>query len=122
MVTVVMDLIRGLNARHKFLSSELPPSVYDDVQCGIGILPATGLVFGDLRCPNIMVIGSGEKLHAMLVDFDWARPAGTAMYPPETNNTFVLKRPYVVEPGANIKKGHDLEMLDNLQDRWELRR
>ncbi len=68
------------------------------------------LVFGDLRRPNIMVIGSGEKLHAMLVDFDWARPAGAATYPPETNNIFVLKRPYEVEPGANIKKGHALEM------------
>jgi len=89
---IVMDLIRGLSVRHRFLSSELPPRVFEDVRRAIGILHDVGLVFGDLRRPNIMVIGSGEKLHAMLVDFDWARPAGTATYPPETNNTFVLKR------------------------------
>jgi len=119
MVMVIMDLIRGLNARHKFLSSELPPIVFEDVRRAIDILDDAWLVFGDLRRPNIIVIGSGEKLQ---VDFDWARPAGTATYPPEMNNAFVLKWPYEVEPGAKIKKGHDLETLDSLQDRRKLPR
>ncbi len=56
-----------INARHKFLSSELPPRVCEDVRRAIGILHDAGLVFGDPCRPNTV---SGEESHAMLVDFE----------------------------------------------------
>ena len=49
-----------------------------------------GMVFGDLRPPNIMIIKANE---VKLIDFNWAGENGQAKYP------------YLMSPGINWPEG-----------------
>ncbi|KAJ7155905.1 hypothetical protein C8R43DRAFT_1184004, partial [Mycena crocata] len=84
LVMTVMDRIYGRTAYQLSLLPNgktclLPRFVYDDVETAIFKLHEKTLVFGDLRLPNIM--RRHVKVHAMLIDFDWAGPDGVARYP-----------------------------------------
>ncbi|KAJ7080484.1 hypothetical protein C8R43DRAFT_872508 [Mycena crocata] len=84
LVMTVMDRIYGRTAYQLSLlpngeTCPLPRFVYDDVERAILKLREKTLVFGDLRLPNIM--RRHVKVHAMLIDFDWAGPDGVARYP-----------------------------------------
>ena len=55
---VMMDLIDGPDAHQKFKHSDLPPTVLEDIQNALKKLHEAGLVFGDMRRPNIMLVKS----------------------------------------------------------------
>jgi hypothetical protein len=116
--------------------------VLDDVKTAINILHEQGLVFGDLREPNILiyhpivyppplstsnqasgstqqsttldVTSSGQigALRAMLIDFDWCGEHDVDRYPVILNQQITW--PQEVEHGARMAKEHDLVMLERL--------
>jgi hypothetical protein len=88
---VAMDRVDGRNAYYAFKRRRLPESVLRDVKTRAGekLHDAPGLVFGNLRRPNIMVVQSRDKgkgeLRGLLTDFDWAGSVGKAKYPATLN-------------------------------------
>jgi hypothetical protein len=135
-IMVVMDLIDGYPAtKHK---QSLPQTVKEDVHRAIEHLHNQGLVFGDLRRPNIMILkgrdeamrtaddqhpagGSSsstpDKLatvgHAMLIDFDWAGEDRSGRYPSKMNTKEIVWADGA-EPWELLKKEHDEFMLAHL--------
>jgi serine/threonine-protein kinase RIO1 len=87
-----------------------PEDAREQVKAAIGKLHAKGLVFGDLRAPNVLFPGG----KVCLIDFDWAGKMHEARHPHSLSTLVdwpasarVLKR----EP---ITASHDLFMLDKL--------
>ncbi|KDQ29603.1 hypothetical protein PLEOSDRAFT_1112361 [Pleurotus ostreatus PC15] len=82
------------------------------VQSNVGnivkVLHDNGLVFGDLRTPNIMYVNSSFKL----IDFDWAGKEGEARYPPFLSTG--IPWPLGTQPYALITREHDMEWLRRL--------
>jgi hypothetical protein len=115
---VVMDLVVGRDAYHKFLHCDLPLTVLNDVKLVLEKLHEAGLVYGDVRCPDIMVFKSQEKdeeiWRGLLIDFDWAGPVGKTKYPAMMNDSGQINWANGVAPAAEIKKEHDIEMLGKL--------
>lgn len=131
---VVMDRVDGRNAHSRFLrfDSQDPYSsslgvensswdaVKADVKKAVDLLHAADLVFGDLRRPNILVIQrprTGDASYCeggMLVDFDWAGPAGQARYPSSLNDSGDIDWAEGVTAGALIEKQHDLVTYQRL--------
>ena len=116
---VMMDLIDGPDAHQVFKHGDLPPTVLEDIHNALKKLHEAGLVFGDMRRPNIMLVksrdGYGEdKWHGQLVDFNWSGPAGKARYPPTLNNDGSITWAFGVEPGGLIEIRHDEDMLGNI--------
>ncbi|KAA1475592.1 hypothetical protein DENSPDRAFT_932458 [Dentipellis sp. KUC8613] len=101
----------------------LPHTVYADVERAIKILHDEGLVFGDLRTPNIICVphegaddpaGLEPRMGAMLVDFDWVGEADKACYPSILNDDLGIWAPGV-ERGAIMCKEHDLYLLQKVK-------
>jgi hypothetical protein len=114
---VVMDLVVGQDAYHEFLHRDLPSTVLNDVELALEILHDAGLVYGDVRRPNIMVFKSQEDEEVWcgrLIDFDWAGPVGKTKYPGMLNDSGQINWAKGVAPAAEIKKEHDIEMLGKL--------
>jgi hypothetical protein len=119
---VVMDLVHGRHASSKeFRCRELPWTVLDDVKRALRNLHDAGLVYGDMRRPNIMVVkrprsrdDDNEELCGLLVDFDWAGRVGVVKYPPTLNTSGKIRWAKGVEPGADMKQKHDLDMLEKI--------
>jgi hypothetical protein len=88
---------------------------YSTLRTALKILHDHGLVFGDLRRPNILVprSHSGTEPKIMLVDFDWCGEDGKHHYPWDIN-TEGIKWANGVGPGQVMRKSHDLFMLDPL--------
>jgi hypothetical protein len=115
---VVMDLVHGRDAYHEFKHRSLPPTVVEDIQLALKTLHDAGLVFGDVRRPNIMVLKSrnqdgNDEWHARLVDFDWSGPVGNTRYPPTLNKD--IRWAHGVEAAGVIEEQHDLDMLEKLR-------
>ncbi|KAI0321154.1 hypothetical protein OF83DRAFT_1051705 [Amylostereum chailletii] len=123
---VVMDLVVDQNAYSRFNPRQIPVDspVLEDVKRALDLLHASGMVFGDLRLLNVMVINSDQniedghsvdrdKLRGLLIDFDWAGKAGEAMYPSDLNPDDV-DWAEGVEPGTLITKEHDVKMFERL--------
>lgn len=106
---VVMEYLQGSSAEQMYYKAPPPPFVYKDVRAAIEALHKSGLVFGDLRRPNIMV----SKKKAKLVDFDWCGRDGHDRYPATLNTTICWHEG--VDRGALMCKDHDLFMLKMLQ-------
>jgi hypothetical protein len=69
----------------------------------VTLLHLKGLVFGDLRSPNIL---SDDEDNLMLIDFDWCGEEGEATYPSDillAGNTFHPD----VQKGGRLRKEHD---------------
>jgi hypothetical protein len=115
---VVMDRVDSQDAYHEFRHRELPSTVLNDVKLALEKLHEEGLVFGDVRRPNIMVYKSREKgeeeWRGLLVDFDWAGPVGKTKYPAMLNISGEINWADGVAPAAEVKKEHDLDMLEKL--------
>jgi hypothetical protein len=114
----VMDLVQGRDAYHEFKHRELPPTVLEDIQLALKTLHDAGLVFGDVRRPNMMVAKTrsrhgNDEWHTQLVDFDWSGPVGSVTYPPTLNKDIRWARG--AEPARLIEMQHDLEMLEKLR-------
>lgn len=116
MKVVIMDFLTAKDAHHHFSVQALLPSVRADIEKAKNILHNEGLVFGDLRRPNIMVVprqGTSE-LGGMLVDFDWCGEAGKATYPYFLNVSGEIQWPDGVGPGGVMQTGHDDIMFERL--------
>lgn len=108
---VVMEYIDGNTlavAKHE-MNEETMKRVHLEVQRALELLHTCGLVFGDLRSPNIMITKGGE---VKLIDFNWAGEEGQAKYPLLISKEFIW--PEGVEPLAVMMPGHDLDMWRNL--------
>ncbi len=105
---VVMEYLQGSSAEQMYYKAPPPSFVYRDVQAAIGALHKRGLVFGDLRRPNVMIY----KNRAKLVDFDWCGRDGQDRYPAALNTTIGWHEG--VDRGTPMLKVHDLFMLKKL--------
>ncbi|KEP48695.1 putative kinase domain protein [Rhizoctonia solani 123E] len=113
-IMVVMDFVQGANLQSPG-SSQLPRSVFNDIEAAIKILHSRDFVFGDLREPNMMVLqdSMGRATgKAMLVDFDWCGKHLEGKYPQKMN--MELGWHGDVEPRAVMDKQHDIHMLAEL--------
>jgi hypothetical protein len=85
-----------------------------DVTAAVDILHRGGFVHGDIREVNTKVARDWDDEKGVenvkLVDFDWAGPEGTTLYPANVN-TWTVRRPMGVRDGMPITKNHDLEMV-----------
>lgn len=73
MWAVVMDYVEGPGADGILTGTDLTESL----RVALKKLHSGGFVFGDLRSPNVLVVGK----KVMLIDFDWCGKVGTARYP-----------------------------------------
>ncbi|KAJ7493324.1 hypothetical protein B0H11DRAFT_2005908 [Mycena galericulata] len=113
---VVMELIRG-KTMWEWIQTEVDRtapirSVLADVTKAVELLHAQGIVFGDLRAPNVMV-RADER--GVLVDFDWPAEAGVGRYP-----STLFKESGEWAPGVErygiMQLEHDLFMLEQLRE------
>ena len=100
---VVMDFIPGTS------DSPLTDQGRKDVSRALELLHEAGMVFGDLRLPNILNLQDG---HAMIVDFDWSGLDGQVCYPMGLNEE--IEWPPGCGPAIPIRKAHDLFMFGKL--------
>jgi len=110
---VVMSYIQGETVASVFGCMEVSDEVYQGVKEALNVLHEAGLVYGDLRRPNIMT-DSGKVI---LIDYDWAGLAGTARYPSFLNPRTAY--PEGVGPRKKITKEHDQWMLEELRRSME---
>jgi hypothetical protein len=87
------------------------PKLQEGMRQVVHTLHSGDFVHGDVRGPNVMVSHTESGSKVMLVDFDWAGPAGKVRYPPNINPALF---PAGVECGKSILKEHDLEMVDRM--------
>jgi serine/threonine protein kinase len=100
MWVVVMDYIDGQYMRdHKITNPEHVKSF----RSALKSLHSRGLVHGDLREPNILLV----REQVMLVDFDWCGPDDVARYPTDINTKSGIPWAYGVGPGLRLRKAHD---------------
>jgi len=91
------------------MNEETLATVRSMVERAIGALHANGLVFGDLRSPNVMITKDGK---VKLIDFNWAGVEGQAKYPSLISKEIVWSAG--VKARAVINRQHDLDMLHKL--------
>jgi serine/threonine protein kinase len=119
---IVMEYLEGKTAQDFFSvasaghlktsrNQALGKIICEDVKMALQLLHNAGLVFGDLRSPNIMIV----KDRANLIDYEWCGKDGEARYPVELNDAAdnIKWHPDVVRNGV-LSKDHDLWMLDLL--------
>ena len=109
---VVMEFIDGetFAAVMDRMDKGAKDRVGSEVRRALGILHSNGLVFGDLRGPNIMVTKKGE---VKLIDFNWAGIDGQAKYP-----SLITVAPSMWPDGVGalfvMKREHDAVMWGKL--------
>ena len=108
---VVMEYIDGktLAQVKEEMNEQTTQKVRLELQCALDLLHDNGLVFGDLRPPNVMITKAHE---VKLTDFNWAGEKGQAKYPylisPEVD------WPEGVKALAVMETDHDLDNLSKL--------
>jgi len=85
---VVMDYFEGKTAHEPWPKStdRLPKTIREEVERAVKELHRIGLVFADLRKPNIMVATEVNPPQVKLVDFDWCGEHEKGRYPITLNN------------------------------------
>jgi len=83
--------------------------VKSEIKRALTLLHDHGLVFGDLRPPNVMIT---KEITVKLIDFDWAGEAGQVKYPHLLSTAVTW--PKGARPLDPISIEHDLEMLEGL--------
>jgi hypothetical protein len=106
MFVAVMDYVQGREADAQLTNS----AHIESLRAALSMLHDRGLVFGDLRPPNILLWNDG----IMLVDFDWCGKEGEARYP----SNIMLEDTYgwyhQVRRGGLIQKLHDAYLFSAL--------
>lgn len=108
---VVMEYVDGDTlavAKQKMFETSVE-AVRSAVQRALDLLHSHGLVFGDLRPPNVMITRDGK---VKLIDFNWAGEEGQAKYPPLISPGIAW--PEGVKALAVMRREHDLDMLIRL--------
>lgn len=108
---VVMDFVDGVTACDAYgNAATLPDVIFNEVEKAIKVLHKNGLVFGDLRPPNVMI--SDGRTH--LVDFDWYAKDGMGRYPVSLNDVDRdIGWHLDVKRGSVMYKQHNIFMLRN---------
>jgi len=106
---VVMEYIAGETLATKNLNEKMAKGVRLQLQRAIELLHDHGLVFGDLRSPNVMITKAND---VRLIDFNWAGEEMQAKYPYLISPA--ISWPEGVKALAVIKRDHDWEMLNRL--------
>lgn len=106
---VVMEYLDGMTMHVGDLSKQLPTTYLKEVENILTLLHENGLVFGDLRSPNIMIMKDNK---VKFMDFDWAGKEQESYYPLHMSGTITW--PEGAKPLAMIEKSHDIEMLKRL--------
>ena len=109
---VVIDYVDGEQLFHKYPVAT-PDKVMEEVSEALGTLHKNGLVFGDLRSPNILVT---NQHHVQLINFEWCGKVGEGRYPADIN-LVDIGWPSGVVPGGFMHFEHDSEMLRRLPHR-----
>ncbi|KAI6010403.1 hypothetical protein BKA83DRAFT_102848, partial [Pisolithus microcarpus] len=108
---VVMDYIEGLTLQDALEQEKVPASFVTHLRQAIAQLHDAGLVFGDLRVPNLIVTPNNE-VTIRLIDFDWAGKDGEVMYPISINLGLLWAEG--VGRLKPIEKQHDLFRLNRI--------
>jgi len=87
-----------------------PHKVLEEILGALQSLHERGLVFGDLRSPNVLIT---DQHHVQLVDFDWCGKVWEGKYPADIS-LVGIEWPNGVVPGGFLRPEHDLEMLRKL--------
>jgi len=106
---VVMEFVNGETAFDAYGYS-LPDALFKQVEDAISVLHVNGLVFGDLRPLNIMIVDE----RALLVDYDWCGNDGEGRYPATLNDVESVGWHPDVKRGAVMRKEHDVFLLKKL--------
>ena len=124
-IIVIMDQVSGRDTEREFRDNDLPQTVINNIRCALKVLHNGGLVFGDLRHPNIMVTKSpadrygDNEWHGQLIDFNWSGKKGEATYPTMLNDKILkIKWAPGVEAAAVILSQHDRDMLKQACGDW----
>jgi serine/threonine protein kinase len=115
---VVMEYVEGKSVwQLRREKTPIPKVVATKVEKAVNLLHEHDIVFGDLRCNNVLVVGSGADARAVLVDFDWAGEQGKGRYPATLNPDIVGDTWHVgVLPYHIMHKDHDLWLLKELKE------
>ena len=95
----------------EILVEQLLPIDVVQVSGALSTLHDNGLVFGDLRSPNILLT---NRHRVQFVDFDWCGKIGEGEYP-SGMNAVDIKWPEGVVPGGLLRFEHDNEMFRRLE-------
>jgi len=108
---VVMDYVDGdtLIVPKRKMNEETIETVRSEIRRALDLLHDNGLVFGDLRPPNVMITKAGK---VKLIDFNWAGDEGQAKYPSLISDDITW--PEGVKALAVMRREHDLAMLNKL--------
>ena len=108
---VVMEYIDGetLAQVKQQMNVQMTEKVRSKLQCALDLLHNNGLVFGDLRPPNVMITKTDE---VKLIDFNWAGETGQAKYPYLISPR--IDCPEGVKALAVMETDHDVKMLGKL--------
>jgi serine/threonine protein kinase len=113
---IIMEYIDGISLAEGSIKNAIKPNslqlIYVDLKYAIEVLHDNNYVFADLRAPNVMIFDEDDDQHAMLIDFDWCGKHNVDKYPSSMNKE--LPWPTGAEPGALLKKEHDLYWLNLL--------
>ncbi|KAK7437568.1 hypothetical protein VKT23_018466 [Stygiomarasmius scandens] len=113
MLVVVMDWVTG----ECFSGPTEDDRVIQSLRTAVKILHVNGLVFGDLRMPNVLV--NRKEKTVKLIDFDWCGPDLSARYPVTINLNsafYYIHWHSDTKRGGLIAKAHDAHMFRVLTD------
>ena len=112
---VIMKFIDVPDAYYRFGDDELPDEILKDVESATQVLHDAGLVFGDMRQPNILIEKRSDREHALLIDFEWVGLEGQERYPALLNDSGEIKWAKGVQPYAIMMREHDTDMVKKLR-------
>ncbi|KAJ7786021.1 hypothetical protein B0H16DRAFT_1708240 [Mycena metata] len=108
---VVMELVEGVMAWGN--EAQISTGAVADLCKAVQVLHAQGLVHGDLRLPNIMLL-AGQQPSIKILDFDWAGLNTVTSYPACISNDLDLWGPRVQRHGAMAKEDDEF-LLDKFR-------
>lgn len=113
---VVMEHVNGMSVWQLQKDKQpIPAIVGSQVEEAVRIIHNAGIVFGDLREPNILYVppGDSSEERVVLVDFDWPGEDGKSRYPATLNTDNLWAEE--VRAYAIMRKEHDMWQVERLQ-------
>ena len=111
LLMIVMGFVHGKALGKLKLDKNTAETVRLEIKRALALLHENGMVYGDLRLPNILITTALER-KVNLIDFDWAGEKGQARYPFMISPT--IPWPAGVQSLALIEPEHDLKMFEQM--------